>query len=213
MIYGYLRVSTKEQNLDRQYQALKEFCNNNGYKYNDMVIFEDKESGKDLNRPQYQALKKVIKSGDTIVIKELDRLGRNKEDIKNELDYYKSLKVKIKILNIPTTLIDLPTGQEWVFEMINNILIEVLGAIAEEERNKIKQRQAEGIAVAQKKGVKFGREKVTKDKLPKKFEEVYRKLKNKSPKGVLTIEEGANILKVSRMTMHRYIKIYENEEV
>ena len=211
MIYGYLRVSTKEQNLDRQYQGIKEYCTSNNIKFKDVVIFEDKQSGKDMERPQYKALKEVIKKGDTLIIKELDRLGRNKEQIKQELDYYRALGVKIKILNIPTTLIDLPEGQEWVFEMINNILIEVLGAIAEEERNKIRQRQAEGIQEALKKGVKFGREKRSVDTLPKDFEKIYRRLKSKSGKGTLTNEEGAKLLGITRMTLYRYIKLYESE--
>lgn len=211
MIYGYLRVSTKEQNLDRQYQGIKEYCTSNNIKFKDVVIFEDKQSGKDMERPQYKALKEVIKKGDTLIIKELDRLGRNKEQIKQELDYYRALGVKIKILNIPTTLIDLPEGQEWVFEMINNILIEVLGAIAEEERNKIRQRQAEGIQEALKKGVKFGREKRSVDTLPKDFEKIYRRLKSKSSKGTLTNEEGAKLLGITRMTLYRYIKLYESE--
>lgn len=212
MIYGYLRVSTKEQNLDRQYQGIKEYCTSNNIKFKDVVIFEDKQSGKDMERPQYKALKEVIKKGDTLIIKELDRLGRNKEMIKQELDYYRALGVKIKILNIPTTLIDLPEGQEWVFEMINNILIEVLGAIAEEERNKIRQRQAEGIQEALKKGVKFGREKRSVDTLPKDFEKIYRRLKSKSSKGTLTNEEGAKLLGITRMTLYRYIKLYESEQ-
>ena len=212
MIYGYLRVSTKEQNLDRQYQGIKEYCTSNNIKFKDVVIFEDKQSGKDMERPQYKALKEAIKKGDTLIIKELDRLGRNKEQIKQELDYYRALGVKIKILNIPTTLIDLPEGQEWVFEMINNILIEVLGAIAEEERNKIRQRQAEGIQEALKKGVKFGREKRSVDTLPKDFEKIYRRLKSKSSKGTLTNEEGAKLLGITRMTLYRYIKLYESEE-
>ena len=211
MIYGYLRVSTKEQNLDRQYQGIKEYCTSNNIKFKDVVIFEDKQSGKDMERSQYKALKEAIKKGDTLIIKELDRLGRNKEQIKQELDYYRALGVKIKILNIPTTLIDLPEGQEWVFEMINNILIEVLGAIAEEERNKIRQRQAEGIQEALKKGVKFGREKRSVDTLPKDFEKIYRRLKSKSGKGTLTNEEGAKLLGITRMTLYRYIKLYESE--
>lgn len=212
MIYSYLRVSTSEQNLDRQYKAIEDYCNSNNINFKDVVIFADKQSGKDLNRKQYQALRSVIKRNDTLILKELDRLGRSKEDIKNELDYYKMLGVRVKILNIPTTLIDLPQGQEWVFEMINNILIEVLGAIAEEERIKIKARQKEGIEAALKKGVKFGREKKSVDNLPENFVKVYRRMKSKSKKGTLTNEEAAAILGVSRMTLHRWVKLYEGED-
>lgn len=206
MIYGYCRVSTKEQNLDRQIKALVD----KGVKPENIIT--DKASGKDFDRAGYIKLKtKLLKSGDTLVVKELDRLGRNKDDIKAELDYFETNKIRIKILNIPTTLMDLPKENEWVLEMINNILVEVLGAIAEEERNKIKQRQAEGIATAKEKGVKFGREKRSLETLPKDFEKVYRKLKKKSSKGVLTIDEGAKILGISRMTFYRYIKLYEEK--
>lgn len=221
MIYGYLRVSTKDQSLERQRIAINDYCNSKGIDLKAITIFQDKLSGKNLDRPQYRALRNSIRKGDTLIIKELDRLGRNKEDIKNELDYYRSIGVKINILNIPTTLIDLPTGQEWVFDMINNILIEVLGAIAEEERVKLKQRQLEGINAmpvnengkkySSRTGKEFGRTKVEKDTLPKDFIKVYRKLIKKNTNGSLTTEEGAKILGVSRMTLYRYIKIYESE--
>ena len=142
MMYGYARVSTaQKQNEARQIEALI------AYGVEEKYIKIDKASGKDFNRENYQLLKnEILRPGDTLVVKELDRLGRNKEQIKEELNYFKSNKIRVKILNIPTTLMDLPEGQEWVFDMVNNILIEVLGAIAEDERIKIKQRQSEGIA-------------------------------------------------------------------
>ena len=140
MIYGYARISDKKQNEARQIEALTK------YGVEEKYIKIDKASGKNFNRENYLLLRdEILRAGDTLVVKELDRLGRNKEQIKEELDYFKNNKIRVKILNIPTTLIDLPEGQEWVFEMVNNILIEVLGAIAEEERIKIRQRQREGI--------------------------------------------------------------------
>ena len=150
MIYGYMRVSTKSQNLNRQEDALLEF----GVEKDN--IFADKESGKDFDREKYQEMKSILKRNDVLVIKELDRLGRNKEMVKEELEYFKSNGIRVKILNIPTTLIDFPEGQEWVMDMVNNILLEVMSSIAEEERRKIKTRQAEGIAAAKAGGVKFG---------------------------------------------------------
>lgn len=142
MMYGYARVSTaQKQNEARQIEALI------AYGVEEKYIKTDKASGKDFNRENYQLLKnEILRPGDTLVVKELDRLGRNKEQVKEELKYFKDNKIRVKILNIPTTLMDLPEGQEWVFDMVNNILIEVLGAIAEDERIKIKQRQSEGIA-------------------------------------------------------------------
>ena len=150
MIYGYMRVSTKAQNLNRQEDALLEF----GVKKDN--IFADKESGKDFDREKYQEMKSILKRNDVLVIKELDRLGRNKEMIKEELRYFKDNGIRLKILNIPTTLIDIQEGQEWIIDMVNNILLEVMSSIAEEERKKIKERQAEGIAAAKAGGVKFG---------------------------------------------------------
>ena len=91
-------------------------------------IITDKESGKDLDRPGYQALKNaILRKGDTLVIKSLDRLSRNKADIKKELQYFKDNGIRLKVIDLPTTMMELPKGQEWVFEMVNNILIEVLG--------------------------------------------------------------------------------------
>lgn len=150
--FYYARVSTKDQNLDRQ---LAVFYNMGA---DDRDIIVDKESGKDFNRTGYQALKNgMLRDGDTLVVKSLDRLSRNKSDIKRELEYFKANNIRLKIIDIPTTMMELPEGQEWVFDMVNNILIEVLGTIAQQERETIKSRQAEGIAVAKAKGVKFGR--------------------------------------------------------
>ena len=104
----------------------------------------------------------MLRSGDTIIIKSLDRLSRNKCDIKKELEYFKVNNIRLKVIDLPTTMMELPEGQEWVFEMVNNILIEVLGTIAEQERETIRQRQAEGIAAAQDKGIELGRPKATK---------------------------------------------------
>ena len=150
MIYGYMRVSTKSQNLNRQEDALLEF----GVEKDN--IFADKESGKNFDREKYQEMKSILKRNDVLVIKELDRLGRNKKMVKEELEYFKDNGIRVKILNIPTTLIDFPEGQEWVMDMINNSLLEVMSSIDEEERRKIKTRQAEGIAAAKAGGVKFG---------------------------------------------------------
>ena len=150
MVYGYMRVSTKAQNLNRQEDALLEF----GVEKDN--IFADKESGKNFDREKYQEMKSILKRNDVLVIKELDRLGRNKVMIKEELRYFKDNGIRLKILNIPTTLIDIQEGQEWIIDMVNNILLEVMSSIAEEERKKIKERQAEGIAAAKAGGVKFG---------------------------------------------------------
>ena len=155
--YGYARVSSKEQNLGRQLIALIE----QGIDERDIIV--DKESGKDLERYGYQSLKStMLKPGDTLVVKSLDRLSRNKRNIKNELEYFRERHVRLKVLDLPTTMIELPEDQAWVFDMVNNILIEVLGTIAEQERITIRQRQSEGIAAARLRGVSFGRPRIQK---------------------------------------------------
>ena len=150
--FYYARVSSREQNLDRQIAAFTAL----GAQERDIIT--DKESGKDLNRTGYTALKTaLLRRGDTLVIKSLDRLSRNKSDIKQELEYFKNNGIRLKVLDLPTTMIELPEGQEWVFDMVNNILIEVLASIAQQERETIKKRQAEGIAAAKEKGKHLGR--------------------------------------------------------
>lgn len=150
--FYYARVSSKEQNLDRQLNAFKNIG------AGDRDIITDKESGKNLDRQGYQALKNaMLREGDTLVITSLDRLSRNKKDIANELKYFKDNNIRLKVLDLPTTMTDVPQGQEWVIEMVNNILIEVLGTIAEQERATIHKRQAEGIESAKKAGKHLGR--------------------------------------------------------
>ncbi|MCH5138167.1 recombinase family protein [Clostridiaceae bacterium UIB06] len=201
MIFGYARVSSKEQNESRQIKALIDYCKE--LKIENIYI--DKQSGKDFNRTNYQELKKRLREGDSLIIKELDRLGRNKEMIKEELEYFKNSKIRIKILNIPTTLMDLPKENEWVFEMINNILVEVLGAIAEEERNKIRIRQAEGIAIAKLQGKYKGRPQA---ELPKEFEKLYKQWKDKG----INATQFAKLLGLkSRTTLYKYIRSYEDK--
>ena len=156
-IFYYARVSSREQNLDRQIEAFKKLG------ADEREIICDKESGKNLERLGYQALKNtLLRSGDTLIIKSLDRLSRNKTDIKNELQYFKDNNIRLKVIDLPTTMMDLPKGQEWVFEMVNNILIEVLGTIAEQERNTIRKRQQEGIEAAKAKGKHLGRPRLAK---------------------------------------------------
>lgn len=189
--YGYARVSSREQNEDRQIEALTKF----GVPSENIIV--DKCSGKDTEREGYQYLKKqVLRTGDTLVIKELDRLSRNKADIKNELEYFKSIGVRIKILDIPTTLTDFPSEQMWVMDMINAILIEVLGSIAENERNKIRARQKEGIEAAKKRKAALGRPALVK---PEHFDAVAAQVEAKE----LTVAQAIQILHISRSSYYR----------
>lgn len=164
-IYGYARVSTQEQHLDRQLKALRDAG------VNERDIITDKASGKDMEREGYQSMKMhLLRDGDILVIKSLDRLSRNKQHIKEELEYFRAHHIRIKVLDIPTTMVELPDEQEWIFEMINNILIEVLASIAEQERLTTRQRQAEGIAAAKAAGKHLGR---PKQQIPPNWDDVY----------------------------------------
>ena len=150
--YYYARVSSKGQNLDRQIDTFLSM----GAEERDIIA--DKESGKDTERIGYKALKNtILREGDTLIVKSLDRLSRKKADIYNELQFFKDKGIRVKVIDLPTTMIDFPAGQEWVLEMVNNILIEVLGTIAEQERVTTLQRQKEGIEAAKKRGKHLGR--------------------------------------------------------
>lgn len=195
-IYGYIRVSTKEQNTDRQHEALKEYGKNSKLKYK--ATFEDRATGKNFERPQYQLLKETVKSGDTIVIKELDRLGRNFMDTPKELQYFFERGIKVVILDTPL----INTGDDKLDYTINNMLIGFLSYIADKEREKIQSRVKEGLLNAKVKGVKLGRPERT---LPKEFEKYYKKWKA----GDITAVEFSKLLNISRATLYRYIKEYE----
>lgn len=202
MIYAYLRVSTKEQNLERQLIAVKEYradlLNEN--------IYSDKQSGKNFKRPAYEELKKKLQQGDELIIKELDRLGRNKKMVKEELAWLKDNGIIVRILNLPTTLIDFQ-GQEWIFDMVNNILIEVMSTLAEEELEKREKRQKEGIAampiidgkrVSMLTGNPMGR--------PANDYPDFLKFLEKTKKGELSVSEGCRQLGISRTHWYRLCK-------
>lgn len=192
--YYYARVSSKEQNLDRQIAAF------NALGAQEREIITDKESGKNLERAGYQALKNaMLRKGDTLVVKSLDRLSRNKQDIKNEFQYFKDNGIRLKVIDLPTTMMELPAGQEWVFDMVNNILIEVLGTIAEQERETIRKRQAEGIESARQKGKKLGRPPLT---IPANWKEAYTSWKE----GEITAKEAMERTGTKRTSFYKLVK-------
>lgn len=194
MIYHYCRVSTRDQNLDRQTSAL------NRYKQADRV-YCDKMSGKNFDRTAYAEMKNAVLEGDEVIIKELDRLGRNKEDTKKELEWFKSKGVTVRILDLPTTLCDF-SGAEWVKDMVNNVLIEVLGAIAEQERNKIHQRMMEGLQAKKDRGEwdDYGRPPARID------EDLFRMLRERHKRKELTVAECCKELGISKTTWYEKIK-------
>ncbi|MBR6657841.1 MAG: recombinase family protein [Oscillospiraceae bacterium] len=198
--YYYARVSSKEQNLDRQLDAFYAL----GAQERDIIT--DKESGKDLDRAGYKALKNaMLRRGDTLIVKSLDRLSRNKYDIKNELQYFKENGIRLKVIDLPTTMMDLPQGQEWVFDMVNNILIEVLGTIAEQERETIRKRQAEGIEAAKKKGKKLGRPALT---FPANWDNIYSSWKA----GEITAKTAMEQTGTKRTSFYKLVSMTEESE-
>lgn len=196
-IMGYARVSSSEQNLDRQILALKQYVPEES-------IIVDKQSGKDLERPGYQALKGPLglRNGDTLYVKSLDRLSRNKEDIRKELQWFKDKGITLRILDLPTTMAEFGEGQEWIRDMVTNILIEVMSSIAEQERIAIRQRQKEGIEAAKKKGKHLGRPVIA---IPERFPEVYENWKG----GRITAVYAMKNLGLKRGTFYRMAEQYE----
>jgi len=200
-IYGYARVSTKDQNLDRQLIALREFG------IDDRDIIREKASGKSLNREAYQTLRnQLLREGDTLVIVALDRLSRNKLHIKQELEYYRGRNIRVMVLDMPTTLCQVNEGQEWIIEMINAILVEVLASLAEQERVKTLTRQAEGIEAAKLQGKHLGRPKM---KIPEGWDNIYMLWKS----GEITAVEAMRKSNLKKSTFYKLAKLTdENSE-
>lgn len=159
LIYGYARVSTREQNLARQVEELKKIAD---------CIYSDKESGKDFNRPAYKKLIKKIKRGDVLVVKSIDRLGRNYDMIIEEWQTITKKKgADIKVLDMP--LLDTTTKGDLTGKFISDLVLQILSYVAETERANIKERQAEGIRIAKANGVKFGRPRKEPEDLKKAY--------------------------------------------
>lgn len=194
-IYGYGRISSKEQNLDRQIEALK------NYGINERDIITDKQSGKDFNRTGYITLKnQLLRSGDTLVIKELDRLGRNMDMIKKEWQEIQANGINIIVLDTP--LLNTEGKSDLEKKLISNIVFELLSYMAEKERIKIKERQAEGIKSAKEKGKHLGRPKA---EYPKLWEMYYFQWKS----GQITAKECMEQLALKRTTFYKLAKDYE----
>lgn len=189
-VYGYVRVSTKDQNEDRQVIAMQEF----GVPDTDMII--EKLSGKDFDRPKYQWLIKRLREGDLLVIKSIDRLGRNYTEILDQWRIIvKEKKADIVVLDMP--LLDTRTGKDLTGTLIADIVLQLLSYVAETERESIRQRQREGIDAAKQKGVQFGR-----PRLPKI--EGYRKIIRDWEEGKLTGKAAANKLGCSRACLYKW---------
>ncbi|MFI3175778.1 MAG: recombinase family protein [Bacillota bacterium] len=200
MEYGYIRVSTKEQNEDRQRKAMHDFGIGNTY------IYMDKQSGKNFVRPQYKKMMKKFRAGDILVIKSIDRSGRNYNEIIEQWRIItKEKKVAIVVLDMP--LLDTRTKDHGLTEVfISDLVLQILSYVAETERDNIRQRQAEGIAIAKENGKHLGRPKKT---IPRNFGEVYALYQAKE----ITMEEGAKRLEVSRTTYGRWVRFFEEKSM
>ncbi len=192
MNYGYVRVSSITQNLDRQIEDMHKvgLC--------DKQIFADKQSGKNFERVNYQKLKKKLKSGDLLIIKSIDRLGRNYDMIIEEWkDIVNNKNVDIKVLDMP--LLDTRVeGKNLVGKFISDIVLQILSFVAENERENIKKRQAEGIKIAKLKGKHLGRPKFI---LPNNFEKISQQYIKKE----ITLTEALSSLNMNKSTFYKYL--------
>ena len=194
--YGYVRVSSREQNEDRQLIALKEVG------LTEKMIFLDKQSGKDFNRPQYKKLLRKINKGDLLYVKSIDRFGRNYEEIQQQWRLLTKEKgVDIAVLDMP--LLDTRRGKDLMGTFLSDIVLQVLSFVAENERTNIRQRQAEGIAAAKAKGVKFGR---PPKPLPHNFHEVHRAWRAKK----MMLKQAAEACNMPVGTFYDKARKFEN---
>ncbi len=197
MEYGYVRVSTKEQNEDRQIIALKEFGVGR--------IYLDKQSGKDFERPNYKRMLRKLRSGDTVVIKSIDRLGRNYKEILEQWRIItKEKDCAVVVLDMP--LLDTRQSRDLTGTLIADIVLQLLSYVAQTEREFIRQRQAEGIAAARAKGVKFGR-------TPMERPAAYEELKNLVLRRKLSARAAARQLGITHSTFLRWIESEQNDLV
>ena len=195
-VYGYIRVSSRDQNEDRQLIALKEVG------VQDKNIYLDKQSGKDFNRPQYKKLLRKLKKDDLLYIKSIDRLGRNYEEILQQWRVLTKEKgIDIVVLDMP--LLDTRRGKDLMGTFLSDIVLQVLSFVAENERTNIRQRQAEGIAAAKAKGVKFGRPPLP---LPENFYEVHKAWRTKK----ITLKQAAEACNMPVGTFYGKARKFEN---
>ena len=195
--FGYIRVSSKDQNEGRQLEAMKNLD------INERDIYLDKQSGKNFGRVNYQLLKQIIRRGDILYIHSLDRFGRNKEEILQEWnDLTKNIEADIIVMDMP--LLDTTQYKDSMGTFIADLVLQILSWMAEEERERIRKRQREGIDLALQNGVQFGRPKVL---LSEEFKEVYRKWKAKELTAVQAMQEAG----VKKTSFYKLVKALEDE--
>ncbi len=190
--YGYVRVSTKEQNESRQILAMEEY----GIKAECLVV--EKQSGKNFERPKYKHLMKKLKAGDTLIIKSIDRLGRNYDEILEQWRYItKEKKAAVVVLDMP--LLNTARDRDLTGILISDIVLQLLSYVAQTEREFIRQRQAEGIAAARKRGVKFGRPRMA---VPEEFHQMQKQWEQKT----ISSREAARRIGIAQNTFLRWCR-------
>lgn len=209
--YFYIRVSTQKQNLDRQLVAVEKYIADKKIKKNEYKIVEEKKSGKNYeDREEYMQLRKKLRKGDELIVKSLDRLGRNYSEMRDEMIYFDKRNIKVRVLSLPSTLMD---DDNPMVKVVNEILIALLGMMAEQEREMMLERQAEAIAILPKKNGRlygskkdnyYGRPRL---EFPANFKEVY----NKYKKSKITSKEAAALTNFNQRTFFRKIKQYEEQ--
>ena len=193
MIYFYARVSTREQRLDRQLAAAKEKIP----ELDESCVFCDKASGKDFDRPEYERLVSSLAAGDVVVVKSIDRFGRNYDEIQEQWRLItKEIKADVVVIDMP--LLDTRIKYDLTGTFIADIVLQVLSYVAESERLSIQQRREEGMALAKMRGVKFGR--------PKKSVDGFSEIFQKTKKGLVTVNEACKELGISRTQWYRMVK-------
>lgn len=201
--YGYIRVSSKDQNEDRQVVAMQ------GLGLDPDMIFIDKASGKDFARPEYQFVRRLLKKGDTLFVKSLDRFGRNKQEILQEWQHYMDTGIHIVVIDMPILdtrkYVDLGS----IGQLITDLVLQLLSWLAEEERTNIKQRQAEGIAAAKSKGKHLGRPKKGLDSLSKEQLSLFNELYPKWKSSEITATAFMTELELNRSAFYKIVKEYE----
>lgn len=196
--FGYARVSTMDQNADRQVIALREKA------VAAERIYIDSKSGKDFNRPQYQAMMRSMQAGDLLYVLSIDRLGRNYEEVQEQWRFLtKELRVDICVIDMP--LLDTRSGKDLMGTFIADLVLQILSFVAQSERDSIKKRQAEGIAAAKARGVRLGRPQIP---MPGQFEQIVAAWKA----GSITLDEALRRSGLSASTFYRRRKALENQK-
>lgn len=200
--FGYIRVSSKDQNIDRQLAEMKAL----GIDERDIYI--DKESGKDFNRPMYQALKRVLRAGDLLYVKSIDRFGRNSREIKREWEEItQDIGADIRVIDMP--LLDTTQHKDTLGNFVSDLVLQVLSFVAEKERENIRQRQAEGIAVAKAKGKHLGRPRISLDTLTKQQRQLLDENYQRWKANEITAVQFMDILGLKKTTFYKIVKEYE----